>query len=127
MLNDAMLLMIANVMLHAVHAIIFSVNLAGWAWVRTRLLGFYSLLLTFFSWFVMGVVYGYGYCPLTALHWHVKKLMGEGDLSESYAAYVVQHYLPLHVSAPMVDGWLYGASMIAFCASIYTLLRLRWV
>lgn len=44
-----------------------------------------------FSWVVLGIWYGIGYCFVTDLHWAIKHQLGETELPNSYIAYFVQH------------------------------------
>jgi hypothetical protein len=62
--------------------------LIGWLWNPLLRLHLAALLLTGFSWFVLGLRYGIGYCPSTEWHWRVKYRLGEYDLPHSYIEYL---------------------------------------
>jgi hypothetical protein len=51
----------------------------GWMWRRTRQWQLAAALLTALSWGGLGFWYGWGYCPCTDWHWHVRARMGFDD------------------------------------------------
>lgn len=53
----------------------------------------FTMLLTAFSWFVLGIWYGWGYCFCTDWHWDVREKLGYEDRSGSYI-----HFLLLKIS-----------------------------
>jgi hypothetical protein len=69
------------------HLVIIGFNLLGWIWPATRKLHFISVLLTAGSWFLLGLWYGIGYCPITEWQWQVKQQLGETDLPASFIKY----------------------------------------
>ena len=58
------------------HSFLVGFNLIGWAWLRTRRIHLVTISLTMFSWFFLGLYYGWGYCPCTDWHWTVKYKLG---------------------------------------------------
>ena len=48
----------------------------GWMWRRTRPWQLAVVLVTAVSWFGLGAWYGWGYCPCTDWHWHVRARLG---------------------------------------------------
>jgi hypothetical protein len=77
--------------------------LFGWAWKKTRLANLIVILLTAFSWFVLGIWYGYGYCPCTDWHWCVRSKLGIRDLPESYTKFLVDSFTGGDISQKRVD------------------------
>ncbi|MBT3271653.1 MAG: DUF2784 family protein, partial [Spirochaetales bacterium] len=51
------------------HSCVIIFNLTGWIWRKTRIPHLILIGLTAFSWFVLGIWYGFGYCPSTDWHW----------------------------------------------------------
>ena len=101
------------------HTFLILFNLFGWIWKRTRKLNLISLLLVAFSWLILGIWYGVGYCPLTDLHWHVKSIIGENDLPNSYIKYLVDFYFNSD-SNPIVIDYITAISLVgALMTSIY--------
>ena len=90
-------------------------NLLGWIWKKTRRINLYSLLLTAFSWFILGIWYGIGYCPFTEWHWRIKMRLGNTELPASYIKYLIDTLTGLDVHANTVDvltGCAFGAALI---------------
>jgi hypothetical protein len=54
-------------------------NCVGWMWRRTRRWHLATVALTAASWFGLGVMYGWGYCPCTDWHWQVRERLGYRD------------------------------------------------
>jgi hypothetical protein len=54
------------------HTSIIVFNLTGWLWKKTRKYNLAILLITGFSWVIIGLLVGtIGYCPLTDWHFTV--------------------------------------------------------
>jgi len=51
----------------------------GWIWRQTRRWHLVAVSLTALSWFVLGLWYGWGYCPFTDWHWEVRARLGHHD------------------------------------------------
>ncbi len=66
------------------HTLLVLFNTLGWIWKRTRRLNLLTLLLTSFSWFGMGIWYGWGYCLCTDWHWRVRQALGYHDTCRTY-------------------------------------------
>jgi hypothetical protein len=62
------------------------------------------ILLTLASWVVLGFWYGFGYCPLTDIHWNILEKMGKTDLPNSYLKYLLDTWTGLDWSARLVDN-----------------------
>lgn len=57
---------------------------------------------TIFSWGALGLVYGFGYCFLTDIHWQVKHSLGE-RLPPSYIHYIFENWFDLALDRNYVD------------------------
>jgi hypothetical protein len=99
------------------HALLVLFNLSGWAWSKTRRLHLIVLGSTFFSWLGLGLMYGFGYCPLTDWHWRVKRALGETDLPASYVKYYLDRLTGLDWDPGVVD---LGVVVPSVCALILT-------
>lgn len=95
------------------HFLFILFNLTGWIWKKTRKLHLVSILLTLASWFILGIFYGWGYCPLTDWHWNVLHKMGRYGLPDSYVSYLIQRVLGYSFPDLLVD-WL--TVLLAFVA-----------
>ena len=70
-----------------IHLVIIGFNLFGWIWPRTRKLHLVVVSLTLISWFILGIWFGWGYCPVTDWQWDVKEKLGEKNLPASFIKY----------------------------------------
>lgn len=70
------------------HVALIGFNLFGWVWRRTRRAHLVTILLTAASWFILGIWFGIGYCPITDWQWEVKRKLGETNLPASFIKYV---------------------------------------
>lgn len=96
------------------HTAITLFNLFGWAYKKFRKLNLIALLLTGFSWGVLGIFYGFGYCFLTDWHWQVREKLGYEITSHSYIQFFLDTVFGLNVSTSLVNAatlWLYIAAL----------------
>lgn len=105
------------------HSVLICFNLFGWIPKALRKWNLFSLMLTTFSWFILGIFYGFGYCFLTDWHWRVRDKLGYATDSNSYI-----HFLIAEVTGSSIDENLVDAGTVIFffaaCAiSIYLTIR----
>lgn len=101
------------------HTCLIVFNLFGWIWKPTRKASLITLLLTGGSWFIMGIFYGIGYCPLTDWHWDILRKLEVTGLPNSYIQYLLERILSVHFSAKVVDSGTALAYFLALFASFY--------
>ena len=105
------------------HSLVVFFNLFGWIWRKTRKLNLGTLLLTAASWFILGIFYGIGYCPLTDWHWAVLHKLGKSNLPGSYIKYIADRITGLNFDPTVVDTFtscLFGS---AFICSVFVNFR----
>jgi hypothetical protein len=85
------------------HTILTLFNLTGWIWKKTRRINLITLLLTGASWFILGLFYGIGYCPLTEWHFQILRKLGESNLPYSYIDYLIERLTGIDFNAQLVD------------------------
>jgi hypothetical protein len=85
------------------HTLLTLFNLLGWIWKKTRKANLITLLLTGLSWFVLGIFYGIGYCPLTEWHWNVLEKLGNHDLPYSYIKYLIWRLTSFNTDATVIE------------------------
>lgn len=112
-----------NVFFFVFHTSIILFNLLGWIWKKTRLANLILLSLTAFSWFFLGIWYGFGYCPCTDWHWMVRMKLGLYDTSSSYLEFLFETFTGLDVSRGLVDVIAVVFLVGAFCISLVLNLR----
>ena len=75
---------------HFLHLSVILVNSTFWLFRPTLRMAQMTLVLTAFSWIVLGYFYGFGYCFLTDWHWQLKASLGETNLPNSYIEYLLE-------------------------------------
>ena len=124
-MEDAILYKIANYFFFVFHVILIFFNLFGWIHKKLRKWNLVSLSLTAFSWFVLGIFYGFGYCFLTDWHWQVREKLGYAHDSDSYIHFLVTELTDISVDENLVDIFTAIFFFIAFALSIYVNIRGR--
>ena len=101
------------------HLVIIGFNLFGWIPYRTRKAHFISVLITAGSWFVLGIWYGIGYCPITDWQWQVKEKLGESHLPASFVTYYADKLSGSHFSPSFINTVTAASFALAVIASVY--------
>jgi hypothetical protein len=99
--------------------------LFGWTWEKTRRANLIVILLTAFSWFILGIWYGYGYCPCTDWHWRVRARLGIHDPPDSYTKFLIDSFTGGDVKQSLVDVLTLLLLVSAFAGSLITNIRDR--
>lgn len=105
------------------HSVIILFNLFGWIWKKTRKANLILLLLTAFSWFILGIWYGFGFCPCTEWHYQVRMQLGVFDMPYSYIKFILDSLTGLDFNAKLINICTLIFFLIALTASIYTNIR----
>ena len=100
------------------HSLLIIFNLFGWIYKPVRIWNLFTLVLTGLSWFVLGIFYGIGFCPLTDWHWKVLAKLGYSNLPNSYVSYLFERLLGLHVESQIVESLTVGLFFLALVFSI---------
>ena len=87
----------------AFHTVLIFFNTLGWIFRKTRKWNLITLLLTAFSWFLLGIWYGWGYCLCTDWHWNIRKQLGYHDATNSYIQFLAQELTGAKFSSSLVD------------------------
>jgi hypothetical protein len=105
------------------HSSLILFNLFGWLWKKTRLANLVVILMTVFSWTVLGIWYGFGYCPSTDWHWQVRMKLGIHDLPSTYTKFLIDSLTGLSVNDKLVNVFAVSFLLLALVASVFTNLR----
>ena len=97
------LLKILDVFFFGFHTILILFNVFGWLIPRWRFINFISLSLTTFSWFILGIWFGWGYCICTDWHWQVREILGYQNKSTSYIHFLLLKLTNVNLSTELVD------------------------
>lgn len=101
------------------HGLLVVFNLTGWIWAVTRRIHLIAIGLVVLSWFGLGAIYGWGYCPCTDWHWEVKRALGETDLPSSYVKYYADRLTGSDWDPMMVDATVLALALLALALSIW--------
>ena len=118
-MSDPTLYRLLDAFFIAFHALLVGFNMLGWAWRRTRRLHLLTISATLLSWFGLGLVYGWGYCPLTDWHWQVKRALGETVLPASCVEYYLERITGADWSSATVDSLVVGSALAALLLSVF--------
>jgi hypothetical protein len=117
------LLKIIDVFFLGFHSVLILFNVFGWLVPRWRLANFITLSLTAFSWFILGIWYGWGYCFCTDWHWQIRDMLGLQNTSSSYIHFLILELTGIDLPVKLVDT---GTAIIFFAAfTISAFLNIR--
>lgn len=114
-----MVLTFLNIFLFIFHTVFTIFNMTGWAFRRTRKWHLVTMVLTAFSWFVLGIWYGWGYCLCTDWHWKVREAMGIHDRSNSYIHFLLMKLTGLNLDERFVDNVTLIVFLVCFVLSVW--------
>ncbi len=83
--------------------------LFGWTWKRTHRAHLVTIVVVTFSWTVLGIWYGLGFCPCTEWHWQVRAKLGHTNMPTSYLKFLLDKLTG--VDAPAT--WVHGVAVVA--------------
>ncbi len=112
-----------NIFFFVFHSALIIFNLFGWIWKKTRLANLIVILLTAFSWTILGIWYGFGFCPCTDWHWQVRIKLGYFDMPSSYTKFLIDSLTGLEVNETSVDTLAVTLLALALVASVVTNVR----
>jgi hypothetical protein len=81
------------------------------------------MLLTAFSWFILGIRYGWGYCFCTDWHWRAREKLGYHDRSHSYIHFLVLKITGINFDPDMVEHVTLFVFLASFALSVWLNLR----
>jgi len=105
------------------HSTLIILILFGWIWRKTRVINLIVVLLTALSWTILGIWYGFGFCPCTEWHWQVRMELGYYDMPSSYTKFLVDSLTGLDVNEKLVDIFAVVFLALALFASVLTNMR----
>lgn len=113
---------VINVFFFVFHIALILFNVFGWIVPAWRRLNLWTLGITLFSWVVLGIFYGFGYCFLTDWHYAVRDRLGLANESNSYIHFLVARALKIPISEKTVDivtvAVFFAALMISLFVNI---------
>ena len=112
-----------NIFFFVFHSGLTLFNLLGWIWRKTRVWNLITLTATAFLWFILGLWYGFGYCPSTDWHWQVRMKLGYYDMPPSYIKFLIDSLTGLNLNAQLVDISALILLILAFVISLILNIR----
>ena len=109
-----------NMFFFVFHSSLILFILFGWIWPKTRKVNLGVVILTAFSWFFLGIWYGFGYCPSTDWHWQVRMKLGYYDMPSSYLTFLIRSITGWNVDKTLVDVFAVLFLFLALVASVVT-------
>ena len=104
-----------NIFFLIFHTLIIVFNCFGWVLRKTRKWNLMTLGVTAFSWLVMGIWKGVGYCICTDWHWQVRRALGLRTTESSYLDFLVKAlsgWTPDPNLTRSVAGLVFGTSFV---------------
>jgi hypothetical protein len=108
-----------DILLTIFHLGIVLFNLFGWIPKATRKANFITILLTAASWFILGIWYGMGFCPVTEWQWQVKEKLGEKNLPSNFIEYIAEKWTGHDFDSGFISIVITVCFVLAAVASIY--------
>jgi hypothetical protein len=108
------------------HSALIIFIVLGWVWKKTRKVHLVIVFLTAFSWFILGIWYGFGYCPFTDWHYRVRMKLGHYDMPESYIKFLIQSITGIEIDQKLID--IFTVSVLVLVLGVTILLNItdRW-
>lgn len=113
------MLVLLDYFLSFVHIALVGFNLFGWIPRKTRKAHLITIILTAASWFILGIWYGIGYCPITDWQWEVKEKLGEKDLPSSFIKYFADKLTGSDIPASTVNTATLVGFILAVIATVW--------
>lgn len=86
-----------------------------------------TMLLTAFSWFLLGIWYGWGYCACTDWHWQAREALGYHDRSNSYIHFLILKLTGKDLDQELVENGTLWVFLVCFLLSVWLNARdWRW-
>ena len=101
------------------HILIILINLFGWILPATRRFHFVFIVVTAFCWFILGIWFGMGYCPITDWQWRIKEQLGERNLPASFITYYINKITDKNFSDSFINLFTLLFFVLAAMLSVY--------
>lgn len=125
LIMDKIILHILDYFFIMFHTVIILFNVFGWIIPRWRFYNLITLSLTAFSWLILGIWYGFGYCPFTDWHWRVRELLDYTDDRNSYIHFLILKITGIHFPEKRIDFATVIVFFTTYFISIYFAVKKR--
>jgi hypothetical protein len=118
-MTNIIMLHFLDILLTLSHVLIIGFNLLGWIWPSTRRAHFICVVITAACWFLLGIWFGMGYCPVTDWQWQIKEQLGERNLPNSFIKYYADKITGNNFSPSFIDALTLACFAAAAVLSVY--------
>ena len=112
-----------NIFFFVFHTVFMLFNIFAWMFKKTRKFHLITLLLTSFSWFILGIWFGFGYCFCTHWHWMVRARLLLSTESLSYIHFLILKLTGINFNEQLVTIVTMVVFFICFFMSIVLNIR----
>ena len=119
-------LQIIDIFFFVFHTIFILFNVFGWLVPRWRFVNFITLSLTTFSWFILGIWYGWGYCFCTDWHWWVREQLSYQNMGSSYIHFLILKFTSIDIAPNWVEIYTVIVFFTAYIISTYLNIK-KWI
>jgi Protein of Unknown function (DUF2784) len=113
------MLQLLDIFYTILHFLIIGFNLLGWIWPKTRKAHLIGVGITAACWFILGIWFGWGYCPVTDWQWKVKEKLGETGLPDSFVEYFAEKITGTNFNTSLVNNITLFSFLAAILFSLY--------
>lgn len=96
-------LKLTDILLVILHVLLILFIVFGWIPKKTRKIHFFVVIIVALCWFVLGIFFGFGYCPLTDLQWTIKLKLQEEELPFSFIKYLLDNITGYNFDETLID------------------------
>lgn len=108
-----------NIFFFVFHTAFILFVLFGWICKKARDLHLAAVVLTAFSWFGLGIFYGFGYCFCTEWHWNVRYRLGYVEMPRSYIKFLILSATGWDLNDDLVDAVTVGVFLAIFALAFF--------
>ena len=113
------MLQFLDVLFTIIHLALIGFNLFAWIWPKTRKAHLITIACTVASWFILGIWFGWGYCPITDWQWQIKEKLGETNLPNSFIKYFADKITGNDLNPSLIDTITVCLFVTAALLSVY--------
>jgi hypothetical protein len=112
-------LKLLDILLTFAHFALIGFNLFAWIWPKTRKAHLITVAATAFSWFILGIWFGWGYCPITDWEWKIKERSGESNLPNSFIKYYADKISGKDIDSSVIDTTTLIVFLVVIAITVY--------
>lgn len=117
----------ADRLLYLAHIATMLFIVFGWMLPATRMANWVLILLTFVSWFGLGVVFGFGFCLITGIQSKIRQRLGYREPMDSFVKHLLDRLTGRDLNALQVEIGTQAGFYISAAASAWVNFGHRWL